>query len=263
MLKATGVRDLLFSLEQKDIATLDEYFAYHYYYCHGNFRNEQNIPTNIGVSAKITQFLTEFGKYSYDKAALLAYPNTYPNGEREELNYHNIMEYLNIPPSYLISKMVINERYSISDLFLNMKDRFKDITGDELSVDVAKTLDCVKSCIENTHTSSNSNVSYKFDYDIDTDLCRYYETSKYKYATPSDDVHFDYHAMKQQKRNLENYPNSYLTKKLLRFAYHKFIINLWEYNFYMDILAKPRPRKLSQRQAALYKSINRKVRNGL
>ena len=48
MLKVTGVRDLLFSLEQKDITTLDEYFTYHFYYCHGNFRNEQNIPTNIG-----------------------------------------------------------------------------------------------------------------------------------------------------------------------------------------------------------------------
>ena len=263
MLKATEIRDLLFSLEHKDITTLDEYFAYHYYYCYGNFRHEQNIPTDIKVSDEITKFLNEFGKYSYDKAVLLAYPNTYPNGEREELNYNNIMEYLSIPPNYLISKMEINVEYGISGLFLDMQNKFKDITGNELSVDVAKTLDDIKLYIENTYTSSNSNVSYKFDYDINGDLCKYYETSKYKYGVPPDDVYFDYHEMKQQKRNLENYPNSYLTKKLLRFAYHKFIINLWEYNFYMDILAKPKPRKLSQRQASLYKSINRKVCKGL
>lgn len=216
------------------------------------------------------KFLNVYLNYNfYDLGTIHAYPNTTTcistgvKGEREEATYNNLFNYYpRISTERLLPICKKMENGKISDIFKIFKDEFKDITGEDFVAmsdgELLSELLWKFDHIHKFHRTNEPEIKLK----ITGENFKCYFDSSDVIEIPTG-VSLDYHKMKQEKKSLQEYPNKYLSKKVLSFAISKHIINTWEYKFYMDILSKPKPRKLSKRQSEMYKNINTKIKVAL
>lgn len=260
-----NVREMVKNFKIKHPETLEEVFVWKYFNKNGQF----DIP-KTDLVVKNEKFLDTYIGYGfYDLGVIHAYPNTTTcistgvKGEREEVTYQNIFKYYpRLCAGQMFSVCENMESGKISDICTKFKENFKSITGEDFT---AMSDDGLVSQLiwKFEHLNALNKVNepeLKLKITGDDFVCFLDYSNVIDIPTG---VSLTYHQMKQEKEALENYPNKYLSKKVLGFAVSKFIINTWEYKFYLDILSKPKPRKLSQRQANMYKTINSKIRRAL
>ena len=222
------------------------------------------------LSKRNLKFLDTYLGYGfYDLGTIHAYPNTTTckstgvKGEREELTYNNLFDYYpRISTERLLPICKQMRSGKTSDICKNLKEDFKELTGEDfIALSDSGLISELIWKFDRIHTFHRTN-DPELKLKITGENFECYFDSSEVVDIPTG-VSLTYHQMKQEKEALESYPNKYLSKKILGFAVSKSIINTWEYKFYLDILSKPKPRKLSQRQANMYKTINSKIRRSL
>lgn len=64
---------------------------------------------------------------------------------------------------------------------------------------------------------------------------------------------------KWEKARAKENPWRYIEPRILCWAWQNKYINAWDYRFYLNILSKPKPRKLSEWQRNKFKNINTSI----
>lgn len=266
IINCDDVRATAFGFKDKLPETLEEVFVW-------NFHDHNGVkPDSLSERAKINlDFINfYFNGAMYDLGIWHTFPNgvvcksTNNKGEREEVTYNNVFEYYPmLSTQYLCFCAKHLKEGSLGDVFNMFKVRFKELSGEDfVALSDDELLVRLKHGIENFNSDQKINTpKLVLKVDQDKSFSCYLDDSDV-IEIPSG-VCLDYHKMKQEKKSLQEYPNKYLSKKVLAFAISKHIINTWEYKFYMDILSKPKPRKLSKRQSEMYKNINTKIKIAL
>ena len=115
---------------------------------------------------------------------------------------------------------------------------------------VAKSPDWVARLIQERNRKTSFIVDADYNY-IVTDK------SIFDHEAPDISVHLLAEESAQIRKNLKNYPNSFISDKNLIYCKTQCIINEWEYNFYKTI--KIKKVNLSEKQSAMKLKIHNKV----
>lgn len=265
IINCDSVKKITEGFKDKLPETLEEVFVWKFY------RSNEVKPDELSDEAKQNLKFIEhyFSGVMYDLGIWHAYPNgvvcktTGIKGEREEASHNNLLAYYPVvtKETLLFYAKFLHEG-KLSSVFESFKQKFNELSSVEFTaLSDDELLFCLEEAVGNFNSIQKVNEP-RLKLEVNGEDFKCFLDNSDVINIPRN-MTLDYRKMKQEKESLQDYPNKYLTKKLLGFAVSNSIINDWEYKFYLDILSKPKPRKLSSRQADLYKKINRKIQYAL
>lgn len=255
------VLDIYQTIQDRPPETLEEVLIYRYYNCNNKWRDDLS-NTAKGYNDSLSWVF----RINYDEALLLTYPNlltcltTGNRGEREVFNYNlPYLYYPHITHFHLAKIIVAFGKGNTIDVVNAFKEEFKRVTGEEfIAITDSELVGQFSEAVMKTQGNYRTNLPRPkcTVFDGATFVCELTEYHIKPVFSPITRSHLD---LKSEKYALERYPNKYLSKELLKYGLSNFIINRWEYDFYLSILSKPKPRKLSKKQCDMYQKINRKI----
>lgn len=246
--------------------TFEDYFVWRYYAYRTNVDRRQELPVICDEYERfLNLFVTQTG--FFESAERIAYPNGDVSkiegvtDARYEMTYQTVLYYIpNTLRPFVFNIAIGMKEGSISELYDKLNELFKSYSGVDLKyIEHPEIVDFLKESVKSFNTSSKNFNKTKYVLKmVGNETFKLVEDDSDVVEIPSK-ITWSHGKVKQEKRHLMDYPNKYLSNSLLDYAVSNHIINTWEYKFYLDILSKPKPRKLSQRQSEMYKKINAKI----